>query len=82
MVAIPKAVLRGAALVIGGLIAFAVTNPHFGAGLVAVGVIWIFIGNGILHLGFMTGDTERVCRGSSAVSAGLVLLFFVLRKDA
>jgi hypothetical protein len=49
--------------------------------LFAVGVFWILIGNGILHLGFMTGDIEWAWRGSSAVSAGFVLLFFVLRKE-
>jgi hypothetical protein len=41
MVRIPKAVMPGAALVIGGLIGFALTNPHVGAGMVAAGVIWM-----------------------------------------
>lgn len=44
MVTLPKAVVRGAALVIGGLISFALTNPHVGAGMVAVGVIWMMRG--------------------------------------
>jgi hypothetical protein len=41
MIEIPKAVIPGAALVIGGLISFALTNPHVGSGMVAVGVIWM-----------------------------------------
>jgi hypothetical protein len=49
--------------------------------LFAAGVIWILIGNGILRLGFMTGDMQWAWRGASAVSAGLTLLYFVLRKE-
>jgi hypothetical protein len=41
MVAIPKGVIYGAILVIGGLIIFALTSPHVGAGMVAVGAIWM-----------------------------------------
>ena len=52
-----------------------------GGMLFAVGIFWILIGNGILHFGFMTGEIEWAWRGASAVSAGLVLLFFVLRKE-
>jgi hypothetical protein len=44
MVTIPKNVVHGAALVIAGLIIFAVTNPHIGSGLVAGGVIWMMQG--------------------------------------
>jgi hypothetical protein len=34
-----------------------------------------------LRLGFMTGEIEWACGASSADSAGLVLLFFALRKE-
>jgi hypothetical protein len=41
MVAIPKAVILGVALVIVGLVSFALTNPHVGSGIVALGVLWV-----------------------------------------
>jgi hypothetical protein len=39
MVTVPRSVIYGAALAVVGLISFALTSPHFGAGIVAAGVI-------------------------------------------
>jgi hypothetical protein len=44
MVSIPKAVIYGAALVVVGLVSFALTNPHIGSGIVALGAIWMIRG--------------------------------------
>jgi hypothetical protein len=44
MVSIPKAVIHGAALVVVGLVSFALTNPHIGSGIVAIGAIWMMRG--------------------------------------
>jgi hypothetical protein len=52
-----------------------------GGMLFAAGMFWILIGNGILRLGFMTSDMQWAWRGASAVSAGVTLLYFVLRKE-
>jgi hypothetical protein len=44
VVSIPRGVLYGATLAICGLVAWAFTTPRFGAGLVALGVVWMMRG--------------------------------------
>jgi hypothetical protein len=44
MVSIPKEVLRGATLSVCGLIGWAFTSPHLGAGMVALGAVWMMRG--------------------------------------
>lgn len=44
MVSIPRAVLYGATVAICGLLAWAFTTPRYGAGMVALGVVWMMRG--------------------------------------